>query len=219
MGRKFCLYSFFLKRYVEKYVIFSYSDIKLKSFASFYQRNTRHNQYFGKANRFHGRYVLLLEDDALVVPKFAEMMASLLKQLDQRQEIDYVKMYHPGHLRKIPSIPMALIISCAVCYIYQIIVIRRFLADLRYYVTDTVYMSMAESCCTPAVLFRAQKIPQISRRSAAEGNAKDHILDESPFIGRQTDTNLVVHIGSMSSIRHRRITLDEVLLVESRKNH
>lgn len=176
-------------------------------------------------------------------------MTSLMKQLDQRQEIDYVKMYHPSHLRKIPSLPMALMISCTVCYIYQIIVFRRvsifwfmvtsvllyyelssyglqFLADLRYYVTDTVYMSMAESCCTPAVLFRTQKIPEIvdrlsteSRRSAAEGNAKDHILDDSPFIGRQTDTNLVVHIGSMSSIRHRRITLDEVLLVESRKNH
>ncbi|KAE9415781.1 hypothetical protein Angca_001573, partial [Angiostrongylus cantonensis] len=177
-------------------------------------RNSSHNlslndtimkealDYWNCLNRTtKARYVLLLEDDALVVPKFAEMMTSLMKQLDQRQEIDYVKMYHPTHLRKIPSLPM-------------------FLADLRYYVTDTVYMSMAESCCTPAVLFRTQKIPQIvdrlsteSRRSAAEGNAKDHILDDSPFIGRQTDTNLVVHIGSMSSIRHRRITLDEVLVV------
>uniref|UniRef100_A0A0K0CYB7 Uncharacterized protein n=1 Tax=Angiostrongylus cantonensis TaxID=6313 RepID=A0A0K0CYB7_ANGCA len=147
------------------------------------------------------------------------MMTSLMKQLDQRQEIDYVKMYHPTHLRKIPSLPM---VTRSSIYAALFIVVK---TDLRYYVTDTVYMSMAESCCTPAVLFRTQKIPQIvdrlsteSRRSAAEGNAKDHILDDSPFIGRQTDTNLVVHIGSMSSIRHRRITLDEVLVVESRKN-
>ncbi|KAJ1346107.1 hypothetical protein KIN20_000799 [Parelaphostrongylus tenuis] len=195
------------------------------------------------------RYVLLLEDDALVVPKFASMMTSVMKQMDQRQEIDYLKMYHPSHLRKIPSLPMTIIISLTICYIYQMIIHRRvsifwfvvtsvliyyelssygfqFLADLRYYITNTVYMSVTESCCTPAVLFRARKIPQIVDRlsietikSASDGRAKDHILDESSFIGRQTDTNLVVHIGSMSSIRHRRIKLDEVLFVENRQNN
>ncbi|KAJ1361496.1 hypothetical protein KIN20_020759 [Parelaphostrongylus tenuis] len=98
--------------------------------------------------------------------------------------------------------------------------------DLRYYVTNTVYMSVTESCCTPAVLLRARKIPQIvdrlsmeTMRSAADGRAKNHILDKSSFIGRQTDTNLVVHIGSMSSIRRRRIKLDEVLFVENRQNN
>ncbi|KAK6014056.1 hypothetical protein OSTOST_20595, partial [Ostertagia ostertagi] len=52
------------------------------------------------------RYVMLLEDDALVVPEFARMMTSLMKQLDRRPYVDYVKLYHPNQLRKIPSIPM-----------------------------------------------------------------------------------------------------------------
>ncbi|XGW07782.1 hypothetical protein V3C99_010716 [Haemonchus contortus] len=52
------------------------------------------------------RYVMLLEDDALVVPEFASMMTSLMRQLDRRPFIDYVKLYHPNQLRKIPSIPM-----------------------------------------------------------------------------------------------------------------
>lgn len=49
---------------------------------------------------------MLLEDDALVVPDFARLMTLLMKQLDVNPHIDYVKMYHPNQLRKIPSIPM-----------------------------------------------------------------------------------------------------------------
>ncbi|VDM77359.1 unnamed protein product [Strongylus vulgaris] len=52
------------------------------------------------------RYVMLLEDDALVIPEFARMMASVMEHLDEDESIDYVKMYHPNHLRKIPSIPL-----------------------------------------------------------------------------------------------------------------
>ncbi|ETN77026.1 hypothetical protein NECAME_11347 [Necator americanus] len=145
-----------------------------------------------------GRYVMLLEDDALVVPEFPRMMDSLMDQLDERQHVDYAKLYHPNQLRKIPSIPL-------------------FLAELRYYVTNRVYMSIPESCCTPAVVFRASRIPtiisQLSTDPAHVGHAKDHILDESGFVGRQTDMNLVVHIGSVSSIRKRRITLSEVITV------
>ncbi|VDM77360.1 unnamed protein product [Strongylus vulgaris] len=94
----------------------------------------------------------------------------------------------------------------------------QFLADLRYHLTKTAYMSSTESCCTPAVLFRASSIPKIvsklvaeTKRSARIGHAKDHILDESKFVGRQTDMNLVVHIGSYSSVRKRRINLHEVI--------
>ncbi|EPB67831.1 hypothetical protein ANCCEY_13079 [Ancylostoma ceylanicum] len=153
-----------------------------------------------------GRYIMLLEDDALVVPEFARLMTLLMDQLDRRQHIDYVKMYHPNQLRKIPSIPL-------------------FLADVRYYLTDTVYLSSPESCCTPAVLFRASKVAEMvsqlsfeSRRSARTGHAKDHILDESRFVGRQTDMNLVVHIGAVSSVRKRRITLNEVIAVQARND-
>ncbi|KHJ77970.1 hypothetical protein OESDEN_22410, partial [Oesophagostomum dentatum] len=62
------------------------------------------------------RYVLLLEDDALVVPEFARMMTSLMDQLDEKQHIDYVKMYHPNQLRKIPSIPLVCYLPfCVLC--------------------------------------------------------------------------------------------------------
>ncbi|KJH51986.1 hypothetical protein DICVIV_01797 [Dictyocaulus viviparus] len=114
----------------------------------------------------HSRYVVLLENDALAVPNFPTMMTSLIKQLDDKKDIDY------------------------------------FLADIRYYLTNTVYMSLTESCSTRAMLFRSEKIPELvdqlsrkSRRNACDGHAKHHILDESSFIGRQTDTNFVVHIG------------------------
>ncbi|XGW07781.1 hypothetical protein V3C99_010716 [Haemonchus contortus] len=192
------------------------------------------------------RYVMLLEDDALVVPEFASMMTSLMRQLDRRPFIDYVKLYHPNQLRKIPSIPMAIALSLFICFIYQIFVFRRvfllwllatsipvytflrsygsqFLADLRYGISKTVYMSASESCCTPAVIFRTQKIPEIvsklsmeSKKRAFLGHAKDHILDESEFVGRQTDTNLVVHIGAVSSVRKRWVTLNEVLAARNR---
>ncbi|VDP09569.1 unnamed protein product [Heligmosomoides polygyrus] len=74
------------------------------------------------------------------------------------------------------------------------------IADVRFFVTRSVYLSSPESCCTPAVIFRAAKIPEIvsrlSTEAVAPGHAKDHILDDSAFVGRQTDTNLVVHIGA-----------------------
>ncbi|KAK5986526.1 hypothetical protein GCK32_017359, partial [Trichostrongylus colubriformis] len=69
------------------------------------------------------RYVMLLEDDALVVPEFAKMMddSSLMRQLDSRRYIDYVKLYHPNQLRKIPSIPLVYELSefsIFFCYTY-----------------------------------------------------------------------------------------------------
>ncbi|KAK6739039.1 hypothetical protein RB195_020863 [Necator americanus] len=182
-----------------------------------------------------GRYVMLLEDDALVVPEFPRMMDSLMDQLDERQHVDYAKLYHPNQLRKIPSIPLAITICILFCYTYQIVIFRRvlifwslltsslmymclrsyhsqFLAELRYYVTNRVYMSIPESCCTPAVVFRASRIPaiisQLSTDPAHVGHAKDHILDESGFVGRQTDMNLVVHIGSNNTVDIRIIAAE-----------
>lgn len=54
--------------------------------------------------KFQSSYVLLLEDDAVPVDGFFTMMQSLKIQLDQRPYIDYVKLYHPRSLRKIPSL-------------------------------------------------------------------------------------------------------------------
>lgn len=189
------------------------------------------------------RYVILLEDDALVVPDFARLMTLLMKQLDVNPHIDYVKMYHPNQLRKIPSIPMAVVMTVVTCCVYQLVIFRRVLAvwllvtaipmyatlrsygsqliaDVRFFVTRSVYLSSPESCCTPAVIFRAAKIPEIvsrlSTEAVAPGHAKDHILDDSAFVGRQTDTNLVVHIGAVSSVRKRRIVLSEVMAARNR---
>ncbi|EPB67832.1 hypothetical protein ANCCEY_13080 [Ancylostoma ceylanicum] len=55
------------------------------------------------------RYVLLLEDDAVVIPMFATLLTSLIEKLDKQTHIDYVKLFHPNSLRGIPSIPMVTI--------------------------------------------------------------------------------------------------------------
>lgn len=44
-------------------------------------------------------------------------------------------------------------------------------------------------------------VDTLSNIPAKIGRAKDHLIDESSFIGRMTDTNLVVHIGHYSAVR------------------
>lgn len=48
------------------------------------------------------RYTLLIEDDALPVPAFDLLMRSVVDRMDNDQRLDFIKLYHPGHLRKIP---------------------------------------------------------------------------------------------------------------------
>lgn len=48
-------------------------------------------------------------------------------------------------------------------------------------------------------------VSTLSREGTTAAKAKDHILDESPYIGRASDMNLVVHIGEYSSIRKTRV--------------
>uniref|UniRef100_A0A914C0U8 Uncharacterized protein n=1 Tax=Acrobeloides nanus TaxID=290746 RepID=A0A914C0U8_9BILA len=177
--------------------------------------------------KFQSSYVLLLEDDAVPVDGFFMMMQSLMIQLDQRPYIDYVKLYHPRILRKIPSLVQTISIlvvlsygvhrlwrrsavtfSVSVCsYLLIRLVFIDLFADFRYHVTKSAYLSLPESCCTPAVLFQSNKIPEmvseLSKIPSNLGHAKDHILDESSFIGRATDMNLIVHIGGFSSIRNK----------------
>ncbi|KHJ96471.1 hypothetical protein OESDEN_03569 [Oesophagostomum dentatum] len=200
------------------------------------------------------RYVLLLEDDALVAPEFARMMTSLMDQLDEKQHIDYVKMYHPNQLRKIPSIPLAITICIVTSYTYFAVIFRRVLvlwilvtssimyAELRYYGSQAITICIVTSYTYFAVIFRrvlvlwilvtssimyaelryygsqeiVSELSAETSKSARAGHAKDHILDESRFVGRQTDMNLVVHIGAVSSIRKRRIILSEVVAAKSR---
>jgi hypothetical protein len=51
-------------------------------------------------------YVLMLEDDALAIPEAATQIQSLIDQLsgnERQQSVDYVKLFHPWYLRKLPS--------------------------------------------------------------------------------------------------------------------
>ncbi|GMT12774.1 hypothetical protein PFISCL1PPCAC_4071, partial [Pristionchus fissidentatus] len=173
------------------------------------------------------RYTLLLEDDVIVHGRFRSMLESLTYQLDRRTiTVDYVKLYHINRLRHISMIPQIIAVSLLFSSLFHWFFSPRpiltligylllllhlntqgnlFPADFRYALTDSVYMTMSESCCTPAVLFRSSSIPSIvdtlSLEKSFAGHAKDHILDESRFIGRETDFNLVSHIGLISSLK------------------
>lgn len=64
------------------------------------------------------RYVLLLEDDAVVHGKLPMMMSSVTRQLEGRAaDVDYVKMYHPRQWRYIPAYP--LVILLIICLLMQ----------------------------------------------------------------------------------------------------
>ncbi|KAF1765098.1 hypothetical protein GCK72_005050 [Caenorhabditis remanei] len=186
------------------------------------------------------RYILLIEDDAVVIPEFSNLLKSLVRKLDDHEYVDFVKLYHPNYLRKLPSYALMGAVSISLsffsCYaiksffktfpiltflILSLVVFYDFTtygcrlsADFRYYLTGSAYFSYPESCCTPAVIFRKSSVKTMyeyfSRSVAFEGHAKDHILDESPFTGRQSDVNYVTHIGSFSSIRQRAVFLSDL---------
>ena len=48
-------------------------------------------------------YILLIEDDAVVIPEFSNLLKSLVRKLDDHEYVDFVKLYHPNYLRKLPS--------------------------------------------------------------------------------------------------------------------
>ncbi|CAO4364378.1 unnamed protein product [Caenorhabditis nigoni] len=186
------------------------------------------------------RYILLIEDDAVVIPEFSKLLFSLVKKLDIHEYVDFVKLYHPNYLRKLPSYIMmafaSITISFFSCYsiarffktfpIFTFLILSislfwnltfygcQFPADFRYYLTGSAYISYPESCCTPAVIFRQSSVKRMLeyfvKSQAFSGHAKDHILDESPFTGRQSDVNYVTHIGSFSSVRQRAVYLSDL---------
>ena len=69
-------------------------------------------------------------------------------------------------------------------------------------------LTQAQGCCTPAVLYRANRLPTLLEAIKNYKNdtipQKDLILDavtrEEDFVARQSDINLVVHIGYLSSL-------------------
>ncbi|MFH4975127.1 hypothetical protein AB6A40_001836 [Gnathostoma spinigerum] len=182
------------------------------------------------------KYVLLIEDDAVPTPYFYEIVSSVAEQLDRRPSIDFVKLFHPMSLRKVPYYfqlsATALVLSCAVCCfvfrsldhilwiltisVYFTVVIGffyscQFFVDLRYAVVSSPYMVASESCCTPAVMFRSSSIQGLVRYLVSFSNstlAKDDLLDIAPFVSRMTDGNAVVHIGFISSLRGTFVVLD-----------
>lgn len=68
------------------------------------------NDYWTCLNKTHqliqSNFVLLLEDDVVTLPDFNIKLQSLIYQLEKNErlmDIDYVKLFHPWYLRKIPS--------------------------------------------------------------------------------------------------------------------
>ncbi|VDM48913.1 unnamed protein product [Toxocara canis] len=61
------------------------------------------NDYWLCMNATHNsRYLLLIEDDAVPVPAFGHLLHSIVQRMDSDQKIDFIKLYHPGYLRKLP---------------------------------------------------------------------------------------------------------------------
>uniref|UniRef100_F1L579 Transmembrane protein n=1 Tax=Ascaris suum TaxID=6253 RepID=F1L579_ASCSU len=206
------------------------------------------NDYWFCMNATHNsRYTLLIEDDALPVPAFDLLMRSVVDRMDNDQRLDFIKLYHPGHLRKIPyyfqvsiiCLLISLLLTFAIwrhiawlpllltfaffVYHFDVYYTYQFFADIRYALTGSIYIAMSESCCTPAVIYRTSKIPKMldyfTMRAFTNRSAKDDILDEAPFISRLTDTNLVIHIGYISAIRRRAVTLDVLKQLRYRSQH
>lgn len=80
----------------------------------------------------------------------------------------------------------------------------------------SVYLTVPESCCTPAVLFTTETagitLDYLKARKARKHYAKDHMLDQLPWDtglrAYQTDTNLVYHIGRYSTLRRAPVRTD-----------
>ncbi|VDM45462.1 unnamed protein product [Toxocara canis] len=96
-------------------------------------------------------------------------------------------------------------------------------ADLRYALTGSAYVGISESCCTPAVIYRSSSIPNMldyfTLQTHNNRSAKDDLLDESPFTSRLTDTNFVIHIGYVSVIRGKIVTLDAIRQLQKQSEH
>jgi hypothetical protein len=173
----------------------------------------------------------MLEDDAFAVDQIIDQLDNSF-HADWRQTggvnaVHFVKLYHPNDLRKIPALPNLMAIGIFIYYVLlrwktfrysncitlpAAILYAGFIVSptdpfalLRAYVSpNSVYLTMTESCCSPAVLYvhaaTAPIVNYLSKSKSYSGRAVDHLLDE--WTGgdvMQTDVNLVQHIGRISS--------------------
>ncbi|VDD95962.1 unnamed protein product [Enterobius vermicularis] len=165
-------------------------------------------------------YLMLVEDDAAVIPDFIPLVTSVIKQMNRKTNIDYVKLFHPVHLRGIPYYFQLFLFERFTFQCFRSILnlkyqfavyFKLFFADIRYSITNSAYLVAPESCCTVAVLYRTFSLPKMLhyfKNLKTNGLPKDDLLDASPFEGRMTDTNLMVHIGYYSAIRNKIVVLD-----------
>ena len=92
-------------------------------------------------------FVLLIEDDALPVPQLGILMDSLLNQLqsEKYQHIDFVKLFHPWRLRKIPflfqAVASVVALGAGVCFI----VFRRIYLPFLIIIVFVGYVSIQRS--------------------------------------------------------------------------
>ncbi|CAJ0958517.1 unnamed protein product, partial [Mesorhabditis belari] len=158
----------------------------------------------------HSPFILLLEDDAVATLEFAKLIQSVISHLKSHDSIDYVKLYYPPRKCGNPAVFLIFIISLS--FSWCLLYLSSF---IQWSPNGGVYLSYPKSCCTQAVLFRTCRIAEIvSELSKIPGNIqlpKDKILDSSKFVGRSTDTNLFIHIGSYSSVLRKNVHLDDLV--------
>ncbi|KAI6221568.1 putative glycosyltransferase [Aphelenchoides besseyi] len=176
-------------------------------------------------------FILLLEDDAVADTNAASQLLSIVQQLQNTNVVDYIKLYHPWSLRKIPSFIqitsactfyalvifyfnsklgfkfklMAVLFASIVLTVFGIKYHVELPSNLRLLMSRSAYLTMSESCCTPAVLYRTSSVDRmVSELKAVNtrlGYAKDTALDDSNFVSLSTERNIFVHIGYYSSVR------------------
>ncbi|KAI6193730.1 Transmembrane protein [Aphelenchoides besseyi] len=176
-------------------------------------------------------FVLLLEDDAVADTSTAGQLLSIVQQLQNTKKVDYIKLYHLWSLRKIPSFiqittactfytlvffyfnsklgfkfkVIGVLFASTVLTVFGIKYHVELPSNLRFLLSPSAYLTMSESCCTPAVLYRMSSIGRmVSELKAVKtrlGYAKDSALDDSNFVSLSTERNIFVHIGYYSSVR------------------
>ncbi|KAI1702904.1 hypothetical protein DdX_15238 [Ditylenchus destructor] len=177
-------------------------------------------------------YLLILEDDAVPIPLFDVAVNSIMDQLDFRTKTDFVKLYRRWDWRSGPKsmqFYQSLIVAINLVGLLQmrlwknrnIFVIatavtivqicwqkyfRQLISDAHFSLTHRVMLTTIENCCTPAVLYRTNRLPNMLndlwKEQGNKSEPKDVIMDRvaENYVGRLTDINLVVHVGYYSTV-------------------
>ncbi|KAI1704966.1 transmembrane protein [Ditylenchus destructor] len=173
-------------------------------------------------------YLLVLEDDAVPIPLFDAAIRSVMNQLDFLTDIDYVKFYRKWSWRGGSAMYQSLMVALLLSYLLQTFLwnnrniltivsvwiliqyvwqfyFRQLISDARFQLTHKVMLTAMEGCCTPAVLYRTTRVPELLdamwETTLGAVMPKDVILDKmTDFAGRISDFNLVVHIGYYSEL-------------------